>query len=99
MIKIKKRKFLLLPGDGIGPEVVGEVKKIILWFNNNKSLDFEIEEDLAGGVSYDKHGTPITDEEFYKALFTKPYCRFCFSNAYNSIWICCIKRNTNTNDT
>ena len=27
MIKVKKRKFLLLPGDGIGPEVVGEVKK------------------------------------------------------------------------
>ena len=68
MIKIKKRKFLLLPGDGIGPEVVGEVKKIILWFNKNKSLDFEIDEDLAGGVSYDKHGTPITDEVFYKAL-------------------------------
>ena len=68
MIKVKKRKFLLLPGDGIGPEVVGEVKKIILWFNKNKSLDFEIDEDLAGGVSYDKHGTPITDEVFYKAL-------------------------------
>ena len=68
MIKIKKRKFLLLPGDGIGPEVVGEVKKIIYWFNKNKSLDFEIEEDLAGGVSYEKHGTPITDEVFYKAL-------------------------------
>ena len=33
MIKIKKRKFLLLPGDGIGPEVVAEVKKIIVWFN------------------------------------------------------------------
>ena len=68
MIKVKKRKFLLLPGDGIGPEVVGEVKKIIKWFNKNKSLDFEIDEDLAGGVSYDKHGTPITDEVFYKAL-------------------------------
>ena len=68
MIKVKKRKFLLLPGDGIGPEVVGEVKKIIEWFNKNKSLDFEIDEDLAGGVSYDKHGTPITDEVFYKAL-------------------------------
>ena len=68
MIKIKKRKFLLLPGDGIGPEVVGEVKKVIQWFNKNKSLDFEIDEDLAGGVSYDKHGTPITDEVFYKAL-------------------------------
>ncbi len=68
MIKVKRRKFLLLPGDGIGPEVVGEVKKIIKWFNTNKSLDFEVEEDLAGGVSYDKHGTPITDEVFYKAL-------------------------------
>jgi len=68
MIKIKKRKFLLLPGDGIGPEVVGEVKKIINWFNKNKSLDFEIDEDLVGGSAYDKHGTPITDEVFYKAL-------------------------------
>ena len=68
MIKVKKRKFLLLPGDGIGPEVVGEVKKIINWFNNNKSLDFEIEEELVGGASYEKHGTPITDEVFYKAL-------------------------------
>ena len=68
MIKVKKRKFLLLPGDGIGPEVVGEVKKIIQWFNKNKSLDFEIDEDLAGGASYDKLGTPITDEVFYKAL-------------------------------
>jgi len=68
MIKVKKRKILLLPGDGIGPEVVGEVKKIIQWFNSNKSLDFEIDQDLAGGASYDKHGTPITDEVFYKAL-------------------------------
>ena len=68
MIKIKKRKILLLPGDGIGPEVISEVKKIINWLNKNKSLDFEIDEDLAGGCSYDKHGTPITDEVFYKAL-------------------------------
>ena len=68
MIKVKKRKILLLPGDGIGPEVIGEVKKIINWFNDKKSLDFEIDEDLAGGCCYDKHGTPITDEVFYKAL-------------------------------
>ena len=60
MIKVKKRKILLLTGDGIGPEVIGEVKKIINWFNDKKSLDFEIDEDLAGGCSYDKHGTPIT---------------------------------------
>ena len=68
MIKVKKRKILLLPGDGIGPEVIAEVRKIINWFNHKKSLDFEIDEDLAGGCSYDKHGTPITDEVFYKAL-------------------------------
>ena len=46
MIKVKKRKILLLPGDGIGPEVIGEVKKIINWFNDKKSLDFEIDEDF-----------------------------------------------------
>ena len=67
MIKIKQRKILLLPGDGIGPEVIAEVKKIIEWFNSNKSLDFEIDQDLVGGAAYDKHGTPITDEAFYKA--------------------------------
>ena len=68
MIKVKKRKILLLPGDGIGPEVITEVKKIINWFNDKKSLDFEIDQELVGGCSYDKHGTPITDEVFYKAL-------------------------------
>ena len=60
MIKVKDRKLLLLPGDGIGPEVVREVKKIIEWFNKNKSLDFKIEEGLIGGASYDKHKNPIT---------------------------------------
>ena len=68
MIKVKDRKLLLLPGDGIGPEVIREVKKIIEWFNKNKSLDFKVEEDLVGGASYDKHKNPITDEVFYKAL-------------------------------
>ncbi len=68
MIKVKKRKILLLPGDGVGPEVTNEVKKIITWLNSKKSLDFEIDEDLAGGASYDAHGAPITDEVFYKAL-------------------------------
>jgi len=67
MIKIKKRKILLLPGDGIGPEVISEVEKIIKWLNSNKSLDFEIDKDLVGGAAFDKHGTPITDEAFYKA--------------------------------
>ena len=68
MSKVKKRKILLLPGDGVGPEVVAEVKKIIEWLNKKKSLDFETEECLVGGASYEKHKKPITDEVFYKAL-------------------------------
>ena len=68
MIKVKSRKILLLPGDGVGPEVVSEVKKIIELFNKKKSLDFQTDEDLVGGSSYDKHKNPITDEVFYKAL-------------------------------
>ena len=36
----KTRKILLLPGDGIGPEVIGEVRKILEWMNKTKSNDF-----------------------------------------------------------
>ncbi len=68
MIKTKSRKILLLPGDGIGPEVVREVKKILDWFNKNKSLDFSFEEELIGGASIDANKIPITDEVFYKSL-------------------------------
>ncbi len=68
MTKSNSRKLLLLPGDGIGPEVVKEVKKIVEWFNKNKSLDFKIDEELIGGASIDEHKIPITDEVFYKSL-------------------------------
>jgi len=68
MTKKKGRKILLLPGDGIGPEVVREVKKILEWFNKNKSLDFNFEEELIGGASIDANKIPITDEVFYKSL-------------------------------
>ena len=58
---MRSRKILLLPGDGVGPEVVGEVKKIINWLNLKKSLDFKVEQELIGGASIDKNKTPITD--------------------------------------
>ena len=60
MIKVKKRKILLLPGDGIGPEVIKEVKKIIEWFNKNRSLDFELDQDLVA-VSYTHLTLPTSD--------------------------------------
>ena len=40
MIKVKNRKIFLLQGDGVGPEVVGEVKKVIQWFNSKKIFRF-----------------------------------------------------------
>ena len=63
-----KKKLLILAGDGIGPEVMNEVKKIIVWFNKKKFADFEITEELAGGISFDKLGEPITDKVMKIAL-------------------------------
>ena len=64
----KTRKILLLPGDGIGPEVIAEVKKILDWMNKTKSLDFVLSQELIGGASIDANKVPITDEVFYKSL-------------------------------
>ena len=60
--------ILLLAGDGVGPEVMAEVKKIIDWINKNKKTDIEISEELVGGASYDENKTPLTDEVLYKAM-------------------------------
>ncbi len=59
--------LLILPGDGIGPEVMAEVRRVIDWFGANKSLTFDVSEDLVGGAAYDKHGTPLTDETMARA--------------------------------
>ena len=44
-----KPSLLILPGDGIGPEVMTEVRKVIAWFGTHKGLDFDVSEDLVGG--------------------------------------------------
>ncbi len=61
------KKLLLLPGDGIGPEVMGEVKKLIAWLNA-RGADFETEDDLVGGAAYDAHGEAVSDATMKKAL-------------------------------
>ena len=63
-----KFSLLILPGDGIGPEVMVEVRKIIDWFMSNRSLDFDVKEDLVGGAAYDAHGAPLHDDTMAKAL-------------------------------
>src|SRR6202165_2252266 len=60
-------KLLLLPGDGIGPEVMAEVKKLIGWMNAHQMGTFETEEGLVGGSCYDAHGVAITDETVAQA--------------------------------
>jgi len=59
--------LLILPGDGIGPEVMAEVRKVIDWFGTHRNLTFDVTEDLVGGCAYDKHGTPLTDETMAQA--------------------------------
>lgn len=62
------KKILILPGDGIGPEVMTQVRRIIDWFEKKHALGFEITEGLVGGASYDAHGTPLTDETLAQAM-------------------------------
>ncbi len=59
--------ILILPGDGIGPEVMAEVRKVIAWFGAKRALHFEVTEDLVGGAAYDAHGTPLTDATMARA--------------------------------
>ncbi len=56
----------LLPGDGIGPEILSEVKKIITWMQENQDVTFTLHEDDIGGAAYDRYGVPLADETFDK---------------------------------
>ncbi|RED18759.1 3-isopropylmalate dehydrogenase [Pontivivens insulae] len=59
--------LLILPGDGIGPEVMAEVRRIIDWFGAKRDLAFDVSEDLVGGAAYDAHGTPLHDDTMARA--------------------------------
>ena len=59
--------LLLLPGDGIGPEVMAEVKRLIAFFNRKGPHKFSFDEGLVGGCCYDAHGVAVTDETVAKA--------------------------------
>ncbi|MBO4169976.1 3-isopropylmalate dehydrogenase [Cereibacter azotoformans] len=59
--------LLILAGDGIGPEVMAEVKRIIGWFGEKRGVTFDLSEDLVGGAAYDVHGVPLADATMAKA--------------------------------
>ena len=62
------RKLLMLPGDGIGPEVMGEVRNVIDWLAAKRTVAFDVSEGLVGGSAIDKHGIPLTDETMADAM-------------------------------
>ncbi len=62
------RKILLLAGDGIGPEVMAQARRVLDWVQQNRRGGFELAEDLVGGASIDAHGVPITEATMARAL-------------------------------
>jgi 3-isopropylmalate dehydrogenase len=56
------RKIMVLPGDGIGTEIMQANMRVIDWLAKHKSISFDMQEGLVGGAAYDAHGTPLTDE-------------------------------------
>jgi 3-isopropylmalate dehydrogenase len=65
---IANKTLLLLPGDGIGPEVMTQARRVLTWLQTTHRASFEITEDLVGGASVDVHGVPLTDAALERAL-------------------------------
>jgi 3-isopropylmalate dehydrogenase len=62
------KTLLILPGDGIGTEVMREVRRVVDWFDKRRAVRFDITEGLVGGASIDANGTPITDATMARAM-------------------------------
>ncbi len=52
----------ILAGDGIGPEAMTEVKKLVAWINDKTDITINSRDGLVGGCSYDAYGEPLSDE-------------------------------------
>jgi 3-isopropylmalate dehydrogenase len=61
------KTLLLLPGDGIGPEVMAQAKRVLSWLQKTNRASFEISEDHVGGAAIDAYGVPVTDATVAKA--------------------------------
>ena len=61
------KNILILPGDGIGPEIVSEAVKVMNAVNDRYDLDLQMEEALVGGVAIDATGVPLPEETLTRA--------------------------------
>src|SRR5260370_7186875 len=66
------RKVLVLPGDGIGPEIMREVMRVFEFFDRRGIARFDIAEGLVGGAAYEASGTPLTDATLAEAMQSDP---------------------------
>ena len=55
------KNILILPGDGIGPEIVNEAVKVLACLRDDFALDIEMDEALVGGAAYDAAGHPLPE--------------------------------------
>ena len=65
--RTSNRKVLVLPGDGIGPEIMREVLRVVEFFDRRRIASFDIAEDMVGGAAYDAYGTPLAEATLAKA--------------------------------
>ena len=63
-----KRTLLIVAGDGIGPEVMSEVLRVIEWLDKRRGIPFEVTQGLVGGAALDAEDTPLSDATMAKAL-------------------------------
>lgn len=61
------KKILVLAGDGIGPEIMAEVLRVLAWFTNRRALPLSFEQDLVGGAAYEAYGAPLSQATLEKA--------------------------------
>jgi len=66
--RASNRKILVLPGDGIGPEIMREVLRVVEFFDRRRIASFDISEDAVGGAAYEVYGTPLAEATLAKAL-------------------------------
>jgi len=55
-------KILILAGDGVGPEVMREARRLLDWLDRKRGVRFDLQDDLVGGASSDAGGTPLSAE-------------------------------------
>ena len=67
----KLKRILILPGDGIGPEVSSIAKELLSLIDQKYSLGLELDEGLIGGVAYEETGNPLPQETLDKAKISE----------------------------